>query len=177
MDWIVANRLVDDLYRFIDNPNAVNKMTSGVCGWSWELEFREKCQEKNIDCTDAASHGDPYDCYANGLKVQCKMTGSTSKGFIDIRSKEKHRRRYSIYSFDVLAIRVREESEDRFFFVPSAKLEDPKNAGFCLGRIALDRLKEYENNWHLFAPWLIPSQSCSRRRSGYMKNSDEIIAA
>lgn len=151
LDWLNKTNLKDEFHLFIQRDDAYTRIVTGLGGWRWEEEFELLCNQKGLAYTAPKSKTSVYDGEANGLKVQCKAT-CLAKAF-DIRCKKKKcNRRYEIGDFDVLALKVYSHGASQYFFIPSSTLVDPKNPTMLVGRIRLQDVVLYVDNWEIFTP-------------------------
>lgn len=148
-DWLEAYDLVNDMCTFIKRPDAYTRFVTGISGWSWEDQLKKACNLMGLSWEKAESLDRPYEYIINSLKVQCKLT--TCVGKCDIRSKNKNNnRRYLIDDFDILAVKVKNLSGDKFFVIPSKALVDSKKDCTSLkGGINLNLYNKYEEAWGL----------------------------
>lgn len=143
--WFKKHDLLDAMKDFIKRPDAFNRITSGVLGWTWEKDFQKLCKINNIECVECNDLDSKYDCIANGHRIQCKHTSKWPT--VDIRNKDKNNnRRYMIGDFDFIAIR----SLSSVYIIPQDKL--PRDSLYVIAgyvNLCLDEYEEYLNNFSI----------------------------
>ena len=142
IEWLKENNILDDLCNFCTQKNALNRLTSGILGWTWEQEFKKECEKLGYEVEDAP-HGASYDFIVNGNKVQCKYT-SSKKDRVDIRNKNKENgRKYSVTDFKFMALKV----NDSIYILPSIWLYDSNTNNSLRGSILISSHYNVKDDW------------------------------
>jgi hypothetical protein len=150
IQWIKDNDLKEMLLSVMKRPDAYTRFLTGVGGWHFEEEFSNKCTDLKILCK-IAQKGLPYDFITgeNKWRVQCKLT---CLEHIDLRSKIKKSRNYSLDALDILAIKMINKNGNNYYIVPlqQAKsiLASDKHPGYIRNSINPFKLNDYKNAWH-----------------------------
>jgi hypothetical protein len=87
-------------------------------GDRWVRDFMRRASGRGFDVVIAESDRLPFDCYVNGMKVQCKQRSITKSGTTRLRlrpSRSNRMEAYLVGDFDVLAMRF----NSQIFIVPA----------------------------------------------------------
>lgn len=148
--WLQQHNLESDMLEFIKRHDAFTRLASGMNGWRWQDELLELCKTNRIPASEAKSKSLPYDCVVNFKRVQCKSTCYQER--IDIRSKKAStNRRYSIFDFDVLALKLITDKGKSYYFVPSEALIDKSNYPYLSGSIQIADYRHYRDDWSVMS--------------------------
>lgn len=141
--------LIDDMFLFLERPDALSRLRSGILGFRLEDRVEQMCHDNKWTYENHVKRSLPYDYIINSLKVQVKSSGHVP-GKCDLtrrpRPNQPQKNRYRTDEIDILV--AQNLHDRRIYVIPTKHLVDVTEPNYLVSYVKWESMERYEDAWN-----------------------------